>query len=157
MRFSCGLRFYFQTGFTDQQCGCWSQETSAPKTVQQDCEKQVMSDAAISVMHLCDRDEESLLNTRRQIVSELDSGRDVVLVIDEPVCRRAERMTLATLSFQNADGRFAVVTGDAGQFSELPRVMSERLRLFASQEAALEWLQPGSFDMKQTMLYLSMN
>lgn len=116
-----------------------------------------MSDSAISVLHLSERDEETLLKTHKQIASELESGRDVVLVLEEPVSRRAERMTLASLSFKKCSGRFAVVTGDTRPFSQLPQSVAERLHVFTTAEAAVEWLQPSGFDFKDTMLYLSLN
>ena len=113
-----------------------------------------MSDSAISVLHLSERDEEALLDTRKQIAGELESGRDVVLVLDEPVSRRAERLTVASLFLKNCRGRFAVVSEP---FSQLPQVMTERLQVFTSTEAAVKWLHPCEFDSKQTMLYLSLN
>lgn len=116
-----------------------------------------MSDSAISVLHLSERDEEALLDTRKQIAGELESGRDVVLVLDEPVSRRAERLTVASLFLKNCRGRFAVVSEDAQPFSQLPQVMTERLQVFTSTEAAVKWLHPCEFDSKQTMLYLSLN
>jgi hypothetical protein len=82
-----------------------------------------MSDSAISVLHLSERDEEALLDTRKQIAGELESGRDVVLVLDEPVSRRAERLTVASLFLKNCRGRFAVVSEDAQPFSQLPQVI----------------------------------
>lgn len=116
-----------------------------------------MSDSAISVLHLMERDEETMFITRRQIANELESGRDVVLVLDEPVFRRAERMTLASLSIKKCSGRFAVVTSDTQPFSQLPQSVAKGLNVFTTTEEAVQWLQPSDFDFRETMLYLSLN
>lgn len=111
----------------------------------------------VSIFHLTMHDEEGLLQTRRQIAEQLQAGRDVVLILEEPISRRAERLTLATLAMQYVAGRFAVVTTDTERFTQLPKAMAERLHLFRTPEAAVEWMQPASFNMMETLRYVALN
>jgi hypothetical protein len=116
-----------------------------------------MSETKISMLHLSVHDDETLMSTRQQIADELKSGRDVVLVLDEVVPRREERLTLAALALQASKGRFAVVTRDIARFCQMPRVMAERLNVFTTTEAAMTWLQPETVDVRATMRYFSLN
>lgn len=117
-----------------------------------------MSDCNISVLHFADRDDEAMLSTQQQVVQQLSAGRDVVLVCEEDVTRRMERMTLASLAFRSQQGRFAIVATNSEHFADMiPPVMAERLHVFSTQDDAISWLRPGDVSMKETLRYFSLN
>jgi hypothetical protein len=117
-----------------------------------------MCNLNVSVVHFADHDGDVLFSTQQQILRELSEGRDVVLVCEADVVRRAERMTFACLALRSEHGRFAIVARNADRFSErLPTAMVECLHVFSNQDEALRWLRPGVESMKETQLYFTLN
>lgn len=113
-----------------------------------------MSESTVSVVHVSDCDEESLISTQQQVREQLSAGHDIVLVCTDDVMRRVERMTLASLAYRNQPGRIAIVTNNSEQFADtIPPTMVERMHVFSTQHDAINWLCPQGVFLKSTELY----
>jgi|GEM_PF-4490707 len=99
-------------------------------------------------------DEDTALDLRRRIRRRLAAGADVVLICESPLHHRSERLALATASLgRDLPGRFAIVTPDVDGFiTSLPHGALERLGVFETEAAAINWVLYGSFDDCSTLL-----
>lgn len=115
-----------------------------------------MNTSDLCVVHIPEMDEDALLTTQQQIVSELSAGRCVVAVCENKHVKRAEQLTLASAAILGRSGRFAVVTPNPHEFEALPQSVRQHFSVFSTQDEAVQWLQPESRLHTSTLIYFEL-